>query len=266
MSDNATGVWPKRGSDGLARQTITFTGGRRALAVMAPTDVSGVDAVAALQLEPPRALIVLVGSTSKLPAGVAATLRSSLGEGLAHLTAREHLTVVTGGTDAGIVALFGRALSGQPTTPCVGVAPAGAVTWPGRLEREAGRSVQLEAHHTHFLLVEGAEWGVETPALIALAATLAAACPSVAVVAGGGEGARNEVLEQIRGGREVLVLAGTGRFADELARAMTDGNVDPQTAEAAASGLVTVLDLADPRALAEQVRQRLSVTGPEAER
>jgi hypothetical protein len=181
--------------------------------------------------------------------------------------------VITGGTDAGIFALFGRALGEEPTTPCVGVAPVGAVTWPGRGEGESAplppnELVQLEPHHTHFLLVEGTEWGTETEALIELAATLAARCPSVAILAGGGKGARQEVLEQVRRGREVLVLAGTGRFADELARAATTGGADAvelRTAEATASGLVTVVDLAAPQAsLAERVRERLGLTEAEA--
>jgi hypothetical protein len=274
MTDYAAGASPaKRGSRGLARHTIVFPGGGSALAVVAPTDVSGADAVAALQLEPPRALIVLVGSTNKLPPNVTTVLRSNIGEGLARVASDERLTVVTGGTDAGIFAIFGRALAGQATAPCVGVAPVGAVTWPGRSEREPVVSprngvVQLEPHHTHFLLVEGAEWGTETEALIALAATLAAECPSVAILAGGGKGARQEVLEQIRRGRQVLVLAGTGRLADELARATTNWDADaiePRTAEAAASGLVTALDSAEaPASLAEHVRQRLGLLEPKA--
>jgi SLOG in TRPM, prokaryote len=276
MTDYAAGASPaKRGSRGLARHTIVFPGGRSASAVVAPTDVSGADAVGALQLEPPRALIVLGGSTNELSPDVATVLRSSIGEGLARVAADERLTVVTGGTDAGIFAIFGQALADQATAPCVGVAPAGAVTWPGRSARELGVPprngvVQLEPHHTHFLLVEGAEWGIETEALIALAATLAAECPSVAILAGGGGGARQEVLEQIRRGRQVLVLAGSGRFADELVCATRNGNADatdPRTAEAAASGLVTVLDSPEPPAsFAEHVRVRLGLTEAKAKR
>jgi hypothetical protein len=274
MTDNAAGALPaRRGPSGLAQHKIIFSGGRSALAVVAPADVSGAAVAGALQLEPPRGLIVLGGSTTELPPGVAAALSGSLGDGLARLAAAARLTVITGGTDAGIFALFGRALAKERTTTCVGVAPVGAVTWPGRGEDESVRLplnelVQLEPHHTHFLLVEGTEWGTETEALIELAATLAARCPSVAILAGGGEGARQEVLEQVRRGREVLVLAGTDRFADELARAATNDAadaIDPRTAEAAASGLVTVLDLAEPQAsLAERVRERLGLTEAEA--
>lgn len=275
MTDNAAGTSPaKPGLHGLMRRAIVFPGGRRALAVVAPTDVLGADAAAALQLEPPRGLVVLVGSTTELPTGMASALRSSLGEGLAGVTADEHLTAVTGGTDAGIFALFGRGLAHRPTTPCVGVAPASAVTWPGRVADRGRPShekpVHLEPHHTHFLLVDSAEWGSETAALTGLTATLGAECPSVAILAGGGGRARGEVLEQIRGGREVVVLAGTGRLADELARATIGDRgtaVEPRTAEAAASGLVTVLDSGDaPTSLAQHVRERLGLTTPEAER
>lgn len=270
MTDYAAGASPARHrSQRLAKHTIVFPGGGSALAVLAPTDVSGADAVVALRLEPPRALVVLGGSTTGLSPDLTTVLRSSIGEGLARLTADERLTVVTGGTDAGIFAIFGRALAGRATAPCVGVAPVGAVTWPGRNELELGMpprdgAAQLEPHHTHFLLVQGADWGAETEALIALAAALAAECPSLAILAGGGEGARHEVEEQIRRGREVIVLEGTGRFADELAFAAREGDpagVEPRTAEAVASGLVTVLHSSDPPdSLAERVRERLGLT------
>lgn len=87
-----------------------------------------------------RALIVLGGSTNELSANETTVLRS-VGEVLARVAADERLTVVTGGTDAGIFAIFGQALAGQATAPCVGVAPAGAVTWPGRSERWVDREV-----------------------------------------------------------------------------------------------------------------------------
>jgi hypothetical protein len=253
------------GPGGLTTRNIVFREGRSALAVFAPADVSGNDAVAALGLASPRALVVLNGSTEELPPELTTLLRRTLGDGLARVTRESRLTVVTGGTDAGIFALFGQALGRQRTAPCVGVAPVGVVTWPGRSEGDSGVAtvddrVPLEPHHSHFLLVEGDEWGTETEALTALTEALGTARPSIAVVAGGGVGTKLEVLAQTRLGREVLVLAGTGRFADELAVAVAGGFADPEIAEAAASGLLTVLDLEEPpAAFAEIVRQRLAL-------
>jgi hypothetical protein len=252
----------------LTRREIAFPGGRSALAVLAPASVSGKDAAVALGLQSPRALVVLNGSTDELPPGLTATLRRTLAAGLARVVADERLTVVTGGTDAGVFALFGQGLDDRRTAPCVGVAPADAVTWPGRDDGPAGTAprdnlVPLEPHHSHFLLVEGAEWGAETDALIGLSETLATGRPSIVILAGGGEGAKREVLEQVRRGRQVLALAGTGRFADELAGAARGGKAaDAATAEVAASGSLTILAAAaSPASLAERVRAALGLAG-----
>jgi SLOG in TRPM, prokaryote len=255
----------------LTRREIAFPGGRSALVVRVPESVSGDDAAAALGLQPPRALVVLNGGTDELSPGLTATLGRTLADGLARVVSEEGLTVLTGGTDAGIFALFGKALADRRTAPCIGVAPANAVTWPGRDDAEAGPAprndlIPLEPHHSHFLLVESAQWGAETNALIGLSETLGAERPSIAILAGGGEGAKREVLEQIRRGRRVLALAGTGRFADELARAESSGiTTDAETSEVAASGSVTVLGAAQPPAsLAERVRAGLGLAEAKA--
>jgi len=234
--------------------TIDFGARLRATAVAAPWDVSGEDAIAAFALPPPTGVIVLNGGTTELDPDRESALRGMLGEGLARVAADERLTVVTGATDAGIFALFGQALGVRRTAPCVGVAPLGRVTWAGREAAHDG-SVRLEPHHSHFLLVEGDEWGDETDAMLALTATLSADCPSVAVLAGGGEGAKRELVGHARHGREVIVLAGSGRFADEVAE--TRG-VDP----GGPAARISVVDLAGSAStLADAVRTRMADRG-----
>ncbi len=56
-----------------------------------------------------------------------------------------------------------------------------------------------------------------------LAQTLAAHAPSIAVLINGGEIARREVAWNVQHGREIIALAGSGRLADELARAVRSG-------------------------------------------
>lgn len=250
----------------MLADSIVLPGGRSATAVLAPADVSGEEAVAALGLPRPRGVIVLNGGTSELPADLDAPLRRSLGE-VARVAAEERLTVVTGGTDAGVFSLFGQALGDERTAPCIGVVPAGRVTWPGR-ESSTGDTVgdeglvPLESHHSHFLLVAGEEWGVETEALLSLSDALSVDCASLVVLAGGGTGARREVLGHVRAGRAVIVLAGTGRFADALAGAIAgDRAADPETAEIASSGLIVVVSPAEsPPTLADLVRARVGIT------
>ncbi len=262
-----------RQGDRPTSRSIVLPGDGHAIAVLAPPTVSGEDAAAALGLSRPRGLIVLNGGTADLAPDLQAALRRILGEGLARVAIEEGLTVVTGGTEAGVFALFGEALDDDRTAPCIGVAPAGLVTWPGR-ERPSGspagdeEPVPLEPHHSHFLLVEGDEWGDETDAMLALTEALSGGCPSLAVLAGGGAGARREVLAHLRAGREVIVLDGTGRFAERLAEAVAGrGEPTQETAEMVASGLITVVDAAEPPSkLADLVRSRLSPGSAESER
>ena len=167
--------------------------------VEARAGAGGDELLAALGLQAPRATVILNGSTAEGDPGLAGVL----GE-LAAAVKRERLTVVTGGTDAGIFALFGAAM-GDPTAPLIGVAPS----------ERAG--VPLEPHHTHVVLVDGDTWGDETPALLGLADALGRLAPSVAVICGGGEGTRTEVAGHQRAGRPIVAVAGSGGVADELA-------------------------------------------------
>lgn len=185
--------------------------------VETPPGADGDHLLAALDVPPPRATLVLNGSTGDLDAAVADHLAAAFREdGLAEAVSRERLTTVTGGTDAGIFSILGRALVDR-SAPLIGVAPLDLVSWSGG----AGQ-VPLEPHHSHFVLVEGDEWGDETSTLLAVARALGRRAPSVAVICGGGPVTRNEALGHVRDGRPLVVLAGSGRFADDLAQGVED--------------------------------------------
>ena len=217
----------------------------------------------ALGLARPRGVIVLNGGTADLPAERTGALGRRL-QVLADIAVEERLTVVTGGTDAGVFALFGQALGDAATAPCVGVVPDLRVTWLGRecrATRPGGEPpVPLEPHHTHFLLVAGAEWGVETGVMLALAGALSAGSASLAVLVGGGKGARREVIGHVQAERKVVVLAESGRLADELTSVLADrrrGDADEP-----ATGLVSVFEADEPSsAFADLVRTGLGLDG-----
>jgi hypothetical protein len=224
-------------------RSITFPDGATAKVVEARADVDGDELVAALGLPRPRGTVVLNGSAAELDDDLVARLAAVVGgDGLAGMAVRQGLTAVTGGTDAGIFSILGRAMTAR-TAPLVGVAPGPLVTWPGR----DARGVPLEPHHSHFVLVDGQKWGDETEVLLGLARALGAQAPSVAVICGGGPVTRKEVLGHVRDGRPVVVLGGSGRLADELADAAAghgEGALQG-TAEIAGSGTLTVCPLSD---------------------
>jgi hypothetical protein len=163
----------------------------------------------------------------------------------------EGATLVTGGTDAGVFAWLGDALQqAGGDYACVGVVPSGTTTWPGR-SAAAGMPdpdrVALESHHTHFVVVDMPDWGDETAVMLDLANELAGSHPSVAVLAGGGAIAADELAGHLQSGRPVVVLAGSGRLADELAGAVESGATLPWAADISvdAADLIDVVNVDD---------------------
>jgi hypothetical protein len=212
--------------------------------------------VAALALPAPRALVILNGGTASLAHALQARLAAALADGLARVAAEDHLTVITGGTDAGVFHLFGEGLArwGR-TAPCVGVAVAALVSYPGH----PGGEAPLEPNHSHFVLTAGRHWGDETATMYALAAALARDCPSLAVFAGGGEIALREMQANVTQGRTMLLLAGSGRNTDAVLAAAAgepSGNADLD-AVARYPGIVPAAIADDPAQLRATMRRLL---------
>jgi len=217
-----------------------------AVAVRAAKDATGGELFDALQLPVPKGSVVVIGSTAAMAPEVRRRIEAVIARGLSTVVSEGSLMVVSGGTDAGIFALVGTALDGHGA-PVVGVAPASLVTWPGRDDEgdDPLALAPLESHHSHFVLVEGEEWGDETPALVELSKALAERGPTVAVLFGGGPIARGEVLAQVAAGVPLVVVGGSGRLANVLADAAEDpdGCPDPDLPDLpglAADGRVTI--------------------------
>jgi hypothetical protein len=255
---------------------IAFPGGHRARLVEAVKRVPAGQIASALGLSA-GPLLLVHGGTTEIEPRLAPRLEAVLHDGVARAVACESFRILTGGTAAGIFTALGRALESAPPPALIGVAAAACVTWPGRVpgwfrwRLDRGR-VPLEPHHTHFMLVQGNHWGDETPTMLALADALSAGSPSVALLAGGGAVARQEVMGDVRAGREVVALAGTGRLADELAT-LARGEAKPSDAaadEIVRSQRLTLFDMDRPPAeLANLLGRRLAtdpIGWPEAGR
>jgi len=241
--------------------TIAFPNGNSARAIHAPAGADGPALATALRLPRPRAVLMLSGGASDMSPAEMARLRRLLAEGVARVAAEEGITVIDGGTQAGIMQMMGegRAACGG-NAPLIGVCPAALVTWPGG---PTGTGlVPLEPNHTHFVLTEGVSWGDETETMFALLAALSEGVPSIALLANGGLIARDETLRNVRQGREVIVIRGSGRLADEIAAAAArdtkpaDG--DDEIAAIVRDGRIALFDIGDgTEALAALIRRKL---------
>jgi hypothetical protein len=236
---------------------VSFSRGSTARIVFASREASMEDVVRALDLGVSPGVVVLTGGTLDFPPEIDARLTSLFADGLAKVVSEEGLTTITGATDAGVFALFGAGLGERRSSVTIGVAPAALVTWPGRASA-ADEAAPLEPHHSHFVLTDGDEWGDELPTMTRLAALLADERPSLMVLAGGGDVARLEFAAHVGAGREVIVLGGSGRLADDIAAVVAGAPGHPAVVAAVETGLVTVFDVRRrPEDLRSLVRSRL---------
>ena len=204
-------------------------------------------ALAELGLEGQFPTLVVVGGAADMGAADRAGVEP-LFVTLAAWASRVGAAVVDGGTDAGVMRLMGRARQRDAGFPLVGVAVAALVA--GTDARPVGEQATLEPNHSHILLVPGTSWGDEVSWISSVAGSLAAGAPSATVVVNGGDVAFDDVAESIAAGREVLVLAGSGRTADTIADAVSGNRTDQRAHELATSGLVHAVELRDDRGAA----------------
>ena len=126
------------------------------------------------------------------------------------------IAVGDGGTQAGIMQAAGdaRRASGNAFL-LIGVAPAKEIPPRGK--------TPLDSHHSHIVAVDNPAvaatqdaWGSETETMYWLFDRLAAGRPSVTVVANGGDITLSEVDANVRAGRPMILIEGSGRAADAL--------------------------------------------------
>jgi hypothetical protein len=148
------------------------------------------------------------------------------------------IAVGDGGTQAGIMEAAGRARRASGNAfPLIGVAPAGEIPPRG--------TTPIDPNHSHIVAVDNPKapakdaWGSETDTMYWLFAKLAEGRPSVTVVANGGGITVSEVEANMRAGRRMILIEGSGRAADAIV-SLLKGTKPPEG------------DVADLRARAEK--------------
>jgi hypothetical protein len=214
-------------------------------------------AMEALGLHPPRPTVVVIGGAASLEKTGIDGLRPVFATGITPVMQRYGAVGVDGGTPFGVMRLFGEARAAAvPTFPLIGVVAAGTVQLP-RGQALAHAETVLEAHHTHFVIVPGDNWGDEAPWIARTATVLAGAAPSITVLMGGGQIAYADVRHSVEAGRRVVVVAGSGGTADGLADALAGAPPDDRAAALIGSGLIGVVRQDQPAQLAELLTDTL---------
>lgn len=206
---------------------IEFSDRKEAELVIAGRREEVGQAVNALGLAGSHPVLVLVGGASGVTDEQQAVI-SQVIEHVAGVIGKIEAAIVDGGTDSGVMAAIGQARNkGRYDFPLVGVAVESLVNWPGEpTGRPAGHDrFPLEAHHSHFILVPGQNWGDESKSLANVGTAIAGEYPSVTILLNGGNIAKQDIAHSLEANRPVLVLSGTGRYADELAADPPDSDL-----------------------------------------
>jgi len=165
-------------------------------------------------------LIMLSGGAGKLDASFQPRLMSLFEQGVVPFAAKLGLGFISGGTSPGVMTILGDCVAAHGYhSPLIGVAPSGPVNYPGKpsYEQQSQPPAILEPHHTHFVLVNARHWGGEVDVMYGLAAQLVDKMPMLTLLVNGGAFSKTEVLYSVRLKIPVLIIAGSGRLADQLA-------------------------------------------------
>ena len=205
---------------------ITFDNGNHAVVVTAQRDTDAQTILKSLGITQPHALIMVFGGAKGLDDSQNARLAELFTSAVAPAAAEAGALIIDGGTQSGVMAMMGEAFARNCRgSQLLGIAPAGKVTYPGGPnDSNIGDGAPLEPNHSHFVLVESDEWGGETSTMFKLAQALNAAVATMLI--NGGQIAENEALQTVRNGWRLLVVEGSGRFADDLSAATRDARLN----------------------------------------
>jgi hypothetical protein len=216
-------------------------------------------ALSASAIKSSHPVLVCVGGAAGVAEDEMAELADLLTAHVIPLVDEMSVTIVDGGTDAGVMRLIGQARAAiNGSFQLVGVAAAGTVRVPDAPEPPSNDAADLEPNHTHIVLVPGDSWGDETPWLSAVAATIAADMPSATLVINGGAITLDDALASLRARRPVIVLAGSGRAADEIAGATTGQPADDPARAIADSPLTTIVSVRDQASVLAAITRALA--------
>lgn len=239
-------------------RTIRFPEGATAIAHHPQTMADLNRALMRMDLPTPRPVIVLVGGAANLRHYHLARLHTLFVKVLAPLAEAIGAAVVDGGTDVGVMQMMGYARQKiHGTFPLIGVLPVGVAALPNQLP-PCPEAAPLEPNHSHFVLVPGSSWGDECPWIAGIAGALAQGMPSVTVLVNGGEITWMDAAESVKAERPVVAIAGSGRAADALTKALQGETTDLRAHQLVASRLVQSVQLEDTERLATTLHQILS--------
>lgn len=222
----------------LQAEKIIFSNQNQALGISICHQQEIPSAIEALKLPSPRPVIVWIGGAGSLTAYYVGAV-CKVAHTVAQIAQKTNAVIVDGATEAGVMAVMGQVYDREKYRfPLIGVVARQLVDWSNvpqkqqrhlmekmqltiksLLVRSAGDPGNLDPYHTHFFFVPGKRWGAESGWISDIATQISGHCPSVTILSNARPGGIcvQDVEYSLHAGRPVLVMQGTGGWADELA-------------------------------------------------
>ncbi len=211
------------------RFVIPFPDGRAAFAVQVSRRFDPAAVARLLGFESPRPTIYVTGGAGLMSPEDIRLTQGIVERGLARFAQEHDVIIIDGGTEAGVPVMLGIARQRlRARFPLIGIAPLERVKYAGH-DNEDGEP--LNSGHSHFILTAGDEFGDESEMITEMTDTLSGSGqqPALGVLINGGRIAREEVYARTTSDKysfPLIVIEGSGRFADVLARAFYAGQAD----------------------------------------
>jgi hypothetical protein len=182
-----------------------------------------------LGIKEPRPAIFISGGAAAMSQQDIEKTQKIMTDGVARFAEERQLVVIDGGTDSGVMGMVGKARKERGYTfPLIGCAPLGKVEFPGYVN--PAKEGSLDDGHSHFVLVNGKEWGDESEMIVKLTHSVSGVGGKLGlgILINGGKISRQDVYLATTKDLSlpILVMEGSGRFADELASATKTGQTN----------------------------------------
>lgn len=216
-----------------------------------------------------HAAIFITGGASKMTEHDKQMTRLIFEEAIAPFAQQHQIIVIDGATRSGVIEMMATArLKHNYTFPLIGMVPFSRITFPGKnTEGDA-----LCVGHSHFAFVTGDNYGAESELLIGTAHAAAGGkpnqpdrvLPTIGIVVNGGQITRQEAYMATTDSLSIplIVLEGSGRFADELATAARTGETSQSLVRSIIrrGNIQLVAAESGPAAMVETLKKAFSAT------
>lgn len=168
-----------------------------------------------------KAVILIVGGANAANDDLRARLVQLFSRGLARPSAEDKTLFIDRSTEGDIKKALGEALQDRTSKAfLLGIASDNQITWPSRDAADTVDGAKmLESNYTHFVVVKGADSRSEIDTMCGIVEEFSQDVPVLTLLVSDSPTAKDEVVKSVRQAWPILVIEGSGGFADEIQKA-----------------------------------------------